>query len=250
MKHTATAPTNLDAYTAGPVSRLDGLTMKSGLYAFLGRVLEEEVDFDLLQMLRTDLADSLEDAGVVLTDGMLNGETEHVLTELAQEFTGLFVQPGAVLPYRSVFETGRMYQAPCDEVSEAYQKAGFSFETKLSGEFPDHIGVMLGFVSKLYAFEAAALEKDDPSTAESWGTMRDTFIVDQLGAWGLGWCHRARLLSEHPFYASILALAEEVLMEDLKSLASSDQLLQLVDLNRRPPVKLDYDADFRKASGL
>jgi len=250
MKHTATEHNDLDAYTAGPISRLDDLSMKSGLYAFLGRVLEEEIDDTLLQMLRSDLADSLEDAGVVLTEAMLEGETQQVLSKLAEEFTGLFVQPGAVLPYRSVFETGRMYQSPCDEVAAAYQKAGFKFITKLSGEFPDHIGVMLGFVSKLCAFEVNALENDDATAAESWRVMRDAFILEQLGPWGLGWCHRARLLAEHPFYASVLALAEAVLMEDFKELSSSDQLLALVDLNRRPPVKLDYDADFRKASGL
>lgn len=250
MKHTATDHNDLDAYTAGPLSLLDDLSMKSGLYAFLGRVLEEEIDNNLLQMLRTDLADSLEDAGVVLTQAMLDGKTEQVLSNLAEEFTGLFVQPGAVLPYRSVFETGRMYQSPCDEVAAAYQKAGFEFTTKLSGEFPDHFGVMLGFVSKLCAFEAHALENDDVAKAETWRIMRDAFILEQLGPWGLGWCHRARLLAEHPFYASVLALAEAVLMEDLKELSSSDQLLALVDLNRRPPVKLDYDADFRKASGL
>lgn len=240
----------LDTYTAEAMSRQDELIMKSGLYAFIGRVLEEEIDRPFLDLLRTDFAESLEESGLMLTEEMVSGDADKVLDILAEEFTGLFVQPGAVLPYRSVFETGRMYQEPCDAVAAAYQKAGFEFETRLSGEFPDHIGVMLGFVSKLCAAEAEAIEHGDEAKADHWRDMRNVFIVDQLGPWGLGWCHRARLLSEHPFYASVLALTEEVLMDELKAIAPSDQLRNLVDLNRRPPVKLDYDADFRKASGL
>jgi len=240
----------LDTYTAETMPLSEQYAAKSGLYAFLGRVFEGEVDAEFLELLRTDFAAPLEESGVFLPEDILGGEAETVLNALAQEFTGLFVQPGAILPYRSVFETGRMFQEPCDEVSAAYQKAGFAFQTILSGEFPDHIGVMLGFVSKLYAAEAEALEQDDALRAKDLHDTRDQFVVNQLGPWALGWCHRARLVAEHQFYASVLALAEEVLMEELKEMASSEKLHELMDLNRRPPVKLDYDADFRKASGL
>jgi TorA maturation chaperone TorD len=241
---------DLDVYSSETLPREEMLQVKSGLYSLLGRLFEEEVDLPLLELLRGELADSLAEAGVILSKDMAEGDPEQVLSALAEEYTGLFVQPGCVSPYRSVFETGRMFQPPCDEASAAYKKAGWEFKHRLSGEFPDHMGVMLTFISKLYSSEADALQKGDVARADEWRDMREKFIVDQIGPWGLGWCQRARLLSQQQFYSSILALAEEVLLEEIKELASSDQFQELVNLNRRPPVKLDYNADFRKASGV
>lgn len=239
-----------EVFTAEAYPREETLQVKSGLYALLARLLEEEVDLPLLQLLRGELSESLAEAGVFLPKDVAEGDPEQVLNTLAQEFTGLFVQPGCVSPYRSVFETGRMFQTPCDEAAAAYKKAGWEFKHRLSGEFPDHIGVMLAFISKLYSAEADALQGSDESRAGQWRELRETFIVDQIGPWGLGWCHRARILAQDPFYAAFLALTEEVLMEEIRGLASSDRFQELINLNRRPPVKLDYNADFRKASGI
>lgn len=241
---------DLDDYTAEAFPREEMLQVKSGLYSLLGRLFEEEVDLPLLELLRGELADSLAEAGVILSSDISEGDPEQVLSALAVEYTGLFVQPGCVSPYRSVFETGRMFQPPCDEAAAAYKKAGWEFQHRLSGEFPDHMGVMLTFIAKLYSAEADALQADDEVLADQWREIRETFIVDQIGPWGLGWCHRARILAQQQFYASFLALAEEVLMDEIKELAPSDQFQELVTLNRRPPVKLDYNADFRKASGI
>ncbi len=48
----------------------------------------------------------------------------------------------------------------------------------------------------------------------------------------------------------MLGLIENVLWFEVKGLADRRQLKEIAALNARPPVKLDYNADFRKASGL
>ena len=222
----------------------------AGLYHLLGRCLEEEVDADFLALLKGPLRPALSEIGLVLDDSLLQSDTADGLENLAEEFTALFVAPGAVSPYRSVFEKGRNFQEPCDDAIAAYRQAGLEFRNRYSGEFPDHVGVMLGFVGWLAEREAESLEAADGVAAEAWRARREAFLLEQLGPWAPGWCRRARILAQHVFYRQVLELTERVLWHDLRALGDRRRLKELERLNRRAPVRLDYDADFRKASGL
>ena len=222
----------------------------AGLYRFLGRCLEEEVDAGFLELLKGPLLPALTEIGLVPGESLLQGETNAVVASLAEEFTALFVAPGAVSPYRSVFEKGCTFQEQCDEAVAAYREAGLVFQNRYSGEFPDHVGVMLGFVAWLADREAEGIETADEATAKACRARRQTFLLEQLGPWAPGWCLRARILTNHPFYRQILELTERVLWDDLRALSDRRRLKELERLNRRAPVRLDYDADFRKASGL
>jgi len=223
----------------------------AGLYWFLGRCLEDEVDAEFLALLKGPLRPALAEIGLYLGDCFLDTNTEDdVVALLAEEFTALFVAPGAASPYRSVFEKGCTFQEPCDEAIASYREAGLEFRNRHSGEFPDHIGVMLGFVGWLAEHEADSLEADDESAANTWRIRRESFLLRQIGPWGAGWCRRARILTNHPFYQYALELTERVLLHDLYTLADRRKFKELEWLNQRAPVHLDYDADFRKASGL
>lgn len=222
----------------------------AGLYRFLGRCLEEEVDADFLALLNGPLLPALTEIGLVPGDSLLQNNTADVIGKLAEEFTALFVAPGAVSPYRSVFEKGCMFQEQCDEAVAAYREAGLDFQNRYSGEFPDQVGVMLGFVGWLADREAESIGTGDETAARTWRTRRERFLLEQLGPWAPGWCRRARILAKHPFYCQVLELAERVLWDDLRALSDRRRFKGLEQLNRRAPVRLDYDADFRKASGL
>jgi len=222
----------------------------AGLYRLLGRCLEDEVDAGLLALLKGPLRPALTEIGLVLDDLLPQFDTDDVVASLAEEFTALFVAPGAVSPYRSVFEKGCTFQEPCDQAIAAYREAGLEFQNRYSGEFPDHIGVMLGFVGWLAEREAESLGAGDDRGAEAWHARRESFLLEQLGPWAPGWCRRARILAQHDFYRQVLELAERVLWHDLQALTHRRRLKELERLNRRTPARLDYDADFRKASGL
>jgi hypothetical protein len=53
-----------------------------------------------------------------------------------------------------------------------------------------------------------------------------------------------------PFYRQLLGFSGQLLWTDIAAVADRRQLRALAELNRREPKKLDYNADFRKASGL
>lgn len=238
---------------AGPVTdRIAVCRARAGLYRLLESCLGDEVDRTFLDLLRGPLASVLTDAevGFAPEDELFTAPVDTLLAALSREFNSLFVVPGAVCPYRSVFETGRMFQAPSDEAAAAYRDAGLDFRHRYSGEFPDHIAVMMSFVARLSEREADALEAGDEPAAASLRDRRERFTVDQVGPWGPGWCGRARLLSDDEFYRRILDFAERLLWQEIGQMADRKKMKEIFALNRRDPVILDYDADFRKASGL
>lgn len=237
----------------GPVAdRIAVCRARAGLYRLLERCLGDEVDRTFLDLLRGPLASVLTDAeiGFAPDDEILVATADGLLDSLSREFNSLFVVPGAVCPYRSVFETGCMFQAPSDEAAAAYRDAGLDFQHRYSGEFPDHIAVMMSFVAYLSEREADALEAGEDTVADNLRERRERFTIEQIGPWGPGWCRRAGLLADHDFYRRILEFAERLLWREIGEMADRKQMKEIVALNRREPVVLDYDADFRKASGL
>ena len=242
-----------DARDPGPVAdRIAGCRARAGIYRLLERCLGDEVDAEFLGLMRGALASVLTDAeiGFAPDDELFTGREESVLADLSREFNGLFVVPGAVCPYRSVFETGCMFQAPSDEAAAAYRAAGLDFRNRYSGEFPDHIAVMMSFVAHLSERETEALVAGDETAADRLRDQREQFTVEQIGPWGPGWCKRARLLADHDFYRRILDFAERMLWQEIGQLADRKRMKDIVALNGRDSITLDYDADFRKASGL
>jgi TorA maturation chaperone TorD len=223
---------------------------RAGLFQLAGRCLEEEVDSELLMLLRGDLRLPLAEAGFKLDEDFYSIPETALLETLAVEYTCLFVAPGSVSPYASVFETGTMYREPSDRAVTAYRKAGWDYKRLLSGEFPDHIGTMLSFVGMLANAEADALEQGDHQAAQQWAEQRIQFLLKEIGPWALGWCRRAAAAALQPFYQTMLAFTEQLLWTELAENAERRQLRELTQLNLRDPKKLDYDADFRKASGL
>ena len=220
------------------------------LYGFVARILEEEVDEDLIQLLRGGLREPMEGMGLHLDEAFHETPIEALNEALAEEYTGLFVAPGCISPYASVFETGCMFKEPADRAIEAYREAGWDYRRRMSGEFPDHIGTMLGFYGLLAEAEADRLAAAELERADELKAQRERFLVDQLGSWGPGWCHRAAEATLHPFYRAILSLTESLLWSELSQIVDRRRLRELAELNQREPKRLDYNADFRKASGL
>ena len=222
----------------------------AGMYGLLSRCIEGEVDADLVGLLRGDLCGVLRIISPALDEAFYSSPTEVLVEILAEEYTGLFVAPGCVSPHASVFETGCMFKEPADRAIEAYRQAGWDYQRRMSGEFPDHIGTMLGFCGRLANAEAECLAIGDTAGADDFRQKREVFLVEQLGVWGPGWCRRAAEAALHPFYVGILQTTEQLLWSELELTVDRRHLRELAKLNQREPKRLDYDADFRKASGL
>ncbi len=248
-------PDDGGAATSGPASPVNDMSRtdlqaRAGLYALLARCLESEMDADLLHLFRGPLKQTIDELGLDLGEDVMNARAEDVLENLAEEFTALFVAPGGVLPYRSVFETGRLFQSQADRAEAAYKAAGFAFRNVYSGEFSDHVAVMLAFVGRLFERQLAFDEADNTSAASACAVQRETFLREQLGPWVIGWSRRARGCALHPFYRTILELTEEVVWEDISACSDRATLKRLALSNRRRLMRQTADPDFRKASGL
>ena len=222
----------------------------AGLFGFLSRCLEQEMDAATIEMIRTDLREPLVNAGLEFDDDFYSTDIDTLVESLAEEYTGLFVAPGCISPYASVFETGCMFKEPADRALKAYREAGLDYQNRMSGEFPDHIGTMLGFYGQLAETEAEFMATGEIAEADAARCGRESFMSEQLAEWGPAWCNLASRAAVHSFYRVILKVAEQVLLSELTQLVDRRRLRELAELNRREPKKLEYDADFRKASGL
>ncbi|MCU7919060.1 MAG: molecular chaperone TorD family protein [Candidatus Thiodiazotropha sp. (ex Epidulcina cf. delphinae)] len=232
---------------AGRVAEASAL---AGVFGFFSRCLEEEVDLAFAERIRGELRQPLKAFGLIFDEEFYAVPAESLVETLDEEYTGLFVAPGSVSPYASVFETGCMFKEPADRALTAYRQAGWDYKRRLSGEFPDHIGTMLGFYAILAEAESESLTVADISRADGYKTQRNRFLDEQLGPWGPGWCRRAAEAALHPFYEKLLQILEQALWAELVQIVDRRRLRELVELNQRRPKHLDYDADFRKASGL
>jgi TorA maturation chaperone TorD len=230
--------------------RLDECRAQSGLFRLLARTLEYEVDEAFLERLRGELREPLAESDAEVPDDIVSGDPKIVIENLAVEYTALFVQPGAISPYASVFETGSMFQEQCDRAARWYQENGFTFKHRFSGEFPDHAGTMLAFVSALFEREAEALEKEDEEGAESIRQARERFLIEEIGGWMPGWCKVAAQAAQHSFYERMLRLTERVLWDELTQAVPPRRMRELTEKNARGPTVIKKDPGFRKASGL
>ena len=222
----------------------------AGLFGFFSRCIEQEIDARLLATIREELKDPLSESGLQFDDVFLFAPEDELVDILAEEFTALFVAPGCISPYASVFETGTMFKEQTDKAILAYHQAGWDYKHRYSGEFPDHIGTMLGFYSILCARESEFLQAGEIETADKIKAQRQTFLIEQLGNWGPGWCHLASQAATIMFYKQILSMIEQMLWSELSQMVDRRELRKLVQLNKREPKRIEYDADFRKASGL
>lgn len=250
MQTTNTIASETTPDTAFVQNRIEEARALAGLFGFFSRCIEEEADAAFLELIRGELRTTLDGFGLTFNEDFHNTPIENLVEQLAEEYTGLFVAPGCVSPYASVAETGCLFKEPADQAMAAYRQAGWDYKHRLSGEFPDHIGTMLGFCANLAEAEEEALAMGDLASAEALKAQRETFLLNQLAEWGPGWCRRAAEAALHPFYQNILKLMEQALWLELEQLVDRRRLRELVELNRREPKRLDYDADFRKASGL
>ncbi|MBF0267734.1 MAG: molecular chaperone TorD family protein [Alphaproteobacteria bacterium] len=231
-------------------ARLDECKAQSALFRLLARTFEFEIDEPFLNSLRGDLKEPLAEVGAEVPEDVLADDVASLLERLAVEYTALFVQPGAISPHASVFETGKMFQKQTDRAVRWYRENGFEFKHCHSGEFPDHVGAMLSFVSAMFERESEALEKGEDETADKIRQNRERFMIEEMGGWVPAWCRTAARAAEHPFYERMLQLTERVLWDELSQFVPPKRMHELAEKAVKEPTIAKKDPGFRKASGL
>ncbi|WP_243547036.1 TorD/DmsD family molecular chaperone [Pseudodesulfovibrio tunisiensis] len=161
--------------------------------AFLGRVLREAPDADLLEEIRRE--DLLADWPLPVTGELrhslgslknwLESLDEVALEQVRVDHADLFVAPNRAVPmWESVWTTRErlLFGDPTFEVRDAYARHGLTAPL-LNNEPDDHLGLELAFMAHLLVGAAQAQVNDDPDTAEAMLADARAFLSDHLGRW-------------------------------------------------------------------
>ena len=180
---------------------------REGLYSFLARSFKFEVDNEFLTMIvavqpvlerlasaqggielkkASDLLSALGSKAATLE----GSERKNLLTDLAIEFSALFVNPGQqvgrkrVMPWESAYFTSppRMFGPPFHEVVEAYRLAGFE-KPKEYKEPEDHIALELEFMAHLARLTTASIDNTKPEFGVGYLKLQKEFLTDHLLRW-------------------------------------------------------------------
>lgn len=229
--------------------RIEELKSRAALYRLFGALLYREVDEGWLEAFRNGPMQEWIAQGCEFDEDM-NLPTHELKQELDAEFTSLWVAPGGVPRFQSIFETGMVFQSPCDQVNEVYRSEGFIFDMDEEKSFPDHAGVELEFLGHLLERQAAALEDGRDEEAARLGQVFRDFLVRHPGTWVPAMLNYSIMAAQHSFYREVCRMALAFLISEFESELPRREREKLLALLEREPKKLEYDADFRKSSGL
>jgi len=177
------------------------------VYRLLSRVFISEVDAEFLGQLRTPcFYKSLKSIGIDFGPEFLVQDEKELLEDLACEYTSLFIMPGDVPPYESVYIEGQLMGEVTSRVKSFYYRYGLSPSSNI---FPDHIGVELEFMSALKRKEAELWEKGGGRLVEKVLDLEKEFLSEHLGKWGPIFCEEVSKKSRHPFYQEMAHLTKE-----------------------------------------
>lgn len=187
----------------------------SQLHAFLAALYREEVEAQMLRVLRDPgVISSLGQAGMALDPRVRDGPEHEVLEELAVEYAALFLGPGGhISPYESVYAergTGTLWGEQTVAVRRYVEAAGFEYGEKHAG-IPDHLSVELEFMSELARREAEAWSRGDRAAAANCLEYQQEFMSEHLGTWVFRFCERVVEAAGLPFYRDIAKLTSEFL---------------------------------------
>ncbi len=190
-------------------------TERSNLYGFLAAVYREEPTPEFLRHLRDPpFRQALAAAGVALDQNLLSLPEEELVSELALEYTRLFLGPGKhVSPYASVHLPaggGSLYGAPTAAVKRFIESTGARYRLDYRG-LPDHISVELEFMQVVVLTEAEAWGSQDHKQARKCLSIEKEFIDTHLAGWVPIFREKVCQQAELSFYCQMAKMTQEFL---------------------------------------
>ncbi len=188
---------------------------RSNLYGFLAAVYRGEPTPEFLRHLRDpSFLQVLAAAGVVLDQDLLNLPAEELVSELALEYTRLFLGPGKhVSPHASVHLPaggGSLYGAPTAAAKRFIESTGARYRPDYHG-LPDHISVELEFMQQVVLTEAEAWDSQDPEQAKRCLSIEKEFIDIHLAGWVPVFREKVCRQAELSFYCQMAKMTEKFL---------------------------------------
>jgi TorA maturation chaperone TorD len=227
---TTTAQAKTSLLTDEELRELIQLTeRRASTYAFLGKLFRVEIDRAFLDEMRAlrfpaTTGNRKIDDGYRLIATYLGGVWDNSLTELAVDYTRVFIGHGvdaysAAYPFESVYTSEKrlLMQEARDEVLAIYRKAGLAKQTSWK-EGEDHISLEMEYVQILCQRTVDALKQGDEEGAHAQLMNQRNFLVEHLAAWVPMMTADMRRFAKTDLYRGLAFLTEGFLETDVEFL--------------------------------
>lgn len=204
------------------------------LFGLLGKVLYQELDKVLLEMLIKEDVFAESPFGAEQTEIMRglellqcwtyenrDGLTDHELKALREDQLHLFIGLDKILApvWESVYFSNKrlVFQEQTLQVREWYYRFGLQLE-RINREPDDHIGLELAFVAHLANLALQAFEQKDDAAFEDLLQAQRDFLSEHLLRWGPAWCKLVKKHAKTDFYHGLAHLTHGALLTAAESL--------------------------------
>lgn len=191
---------------------------RARIYHLLARCFLKEVSPDFLKGIRDgEFLKSLKELGVEFDEGFLREDEKEVLEGLASEYAKLFIAPGGIPPYESVWLKGLLLQEPATEALAFYKRSGFTLPEDFKG-FPDQVGVELSFMGHLAQAEGRMWKEGKEEEAKAYEELEKEFLKKHLSRWIFKFCEGVERCSLHPFYKEMARLTRGFIESEMEEM--------------------------------
>jgi len=186
------------------------------MYAFISRLLIEEVDENLLEKIKNN-PDLLElFPNTKEWEGFKTKSTKELIDEdLNVDYTTVFILNA--YPYESVFmnDEGHINPTPTNPTLQFYLEHGYEIDlNKTRVLSPDHIAVELEFMITLIQEQLKAYSMNDQEGEKKALNLQKEFMENHILQWAPIYLMAARDMSETPFYYDVCQMALDFIMTD------------------------------------
>ncbi|MBX0311501.1 MAG: molecular chaperone TorD family protein [Sulfurihydrogenibium sp.] len=186
------------------------------MYAFISRLLIEEVDENLLEKIKNnpDLLELFPNTKEWQT--FKTKSTKELIDEdLNVDYTTVFILNA--YPYESVFmnDEGYINPTPTNPTLQFYLEHGYEIDlNKTRVLSPDHIAVELEFMITLIQEQLKAYSMNDQEGEKKALNLQKEFMENHILQWAPIYLMAARDMCETPFYYDVCQMALDFIMTD------------------------------------
>lgn len=195
---------------------------RTNIYALLSRMLLQELDDGMLQIIRND--ENVLDFFPTLKEWKPFVELGN--QELLEEyFNSDFVNLSLLhlIPYETFYtrEDQKIETGGANPVTDIYSAYNFMVDYEVARTISaDHIGVELEFMHHLVEAEIKALEENDTQAAKALREIEMEFLNKHLLRWAPMYLINVKYEARTPLYYDVADMALEFLLSDNEYLAS------------------------------
>lgn len=149
-----------------------------------------------------DEADGVDAAALLVESPAFAESVDELRREWLRLFVGLGTPEASCLESFYVEPNSHMFGKNVIAVRAAYRRHGLEIE-RLHREPDDHLGLMLGFLSRLVAEEREAAEAGDEQRAVALADEQDAFLTEHVLPWLAPWRYAVEKHARTDYYRGV-----------------------------------------------